>query len=81
MKGGDLVYSVHIFTSGQRGLGLVTDTCDISTLQSGSRVDPPLPNVIAQGVTMFFISWVDNTEPSWYYSNEVERVDATRRSD
>jgi len=76
MKVGDLVYSRPPSRSGQRGLGLVTD---ISTLQSGSGVDPLLPNV--KGATMFFISWVDNTEPSWYYSNEVERADATRRPD
>jgi hypothetical protein len=31
--------------------------------------------------TIFRIFWVDNDEPAWYYSNEVERVDATRRPD
>ena len=30
------------------------------------------------GEAMFFISWVDGSEPSWYYGNEVERVSENR---
>jgi len=28
--------------------------------------------------TIYLVFWVDGSAPVWYYSNEVERVDATR---
>jgi hypothetical protein len=73
---GDLVYSGHMMEIGHTVLGIVVgiDRCtDNRTL--GLAADD-------QGEeTIFRIFWVDNDEPAWYYSNEVERVDATRRPD
>ena len=40
------------------------------------RADPVDPEE-----TIYRIFWVDNGVNAWYYSNEVERVDATRRPD
>ena len=37
------------------------------------RVDPVDPEE-----TIYLVFWVDGSAPVWYYSNEVERVDATR---
>ena len=67
MNIGDLVYSGHMMEIGHTVLGIVADI---------DRADPVDPEE-----TIFRIFWVDNDEPAWYYSNEVERVDATRRSD
>ncbi len=68
MNIGDLVYSGHMMEIGHMVLGIVTDR---------ERIDPD-----TQGKeTIYRILWVDGSEPAWYYSNEVERVDATRRSD
>jgi len=64
---GDLVYSGHMMEIGHTVLGIVVGI---------DRADVP----DAQEETIFRIFWVDNDEPAWYYSNEVERVDATRRS-
>ena len=68
MQIGDLVYSGHMMEIGHMVLGIVTDM---------ERIDPD-----TQGKeTIYRILWVDGSEPAWYYSNEVERVDATRRLD
>ena len=64
MNIGDLVYSGHMMEIGHMVLGIVTDR---------ERIDPD-----TQGKeTIYRIFWVDGSESSWYYSNEVERVDAT----
>lgn len=68
MNIGDLVYSGHMMEIGHTVLGIVVGI-DRDDDDSG-----------AQEETIFRIFWVDNDEPAWYYSNEVERVDATRRS-
>ena len=76
MKVGDLVYSGHMMEIGHTVLGIVVgiDRCDGTPAEDMPRND--------QGEeTIFRIFWVDNDEPAWYYSNEVERVDATRRPD
>ena len=76
MKIGDLVYSGHMMEIGHTVLGIVVgiDRCDCTDALGVAAAD--------QGEeTIFRIFWVDNDEPAWYYSNEVERVDATRRSD
>ena len=64
MKIGDLVYSGHMMEIGHTVLGIVGDI---------ERVDPVDPEE-----AIYLVFWVDGNEPSWYYSNEVERVDATR---
>ena len=66
MNIGDLVYSGHMMEIGHTVLGIVVGI-DRDDADSG-----------AQEETIFRIFWVDGSEPSWYYSNEVERVDATR---
>ena len=66
MNIGDLVYSGHMMEIGHMVLGIVTETHRSSSLGAER---------------MYFVFWVDGSEPMWYYSNEVERVDATRRSD
>ena len=63
MKVGDLVYSGHMMEIGHMVLGIVMD---IDTHRPDTR-EP-----------IFRVFWVDGSESSWYYSNEVERVDATR---
>lgn len=67
MKIGDLVYSGHMMEIGHMVLGIVADI---------DRADPVDPEE-----TIYRIFWVDNGVNAWYYSNEVERVDATRRPD
>ena len=67
MKLGDLVYSGHMLEIGHMVLGIVADI---------DRADPAAPEE-----TLYRIFWVDNGVNAWYYSNEVERVDATRRPD
>ena len=67
MNIGDLVYSGHMMEIGHTVLGIVVGI---------DRAEPFDPEE-----TIFRIFWVDNDEPAWYYSNEVERVDATRRPD
>ena len=63
MKIGDLVYSGHMMEIGHTVLGIITE-----------MHRPP-----ALGAEpMYFIFWVDNSEPQWYYSNEVERVNENR---
>ena len=71
MNIGDLVYSGHMMEIGHTVLGIIVgiDRCDGT------------PAVDQGEETIFRIFWVDNDEPAWYYSNEVERVDATRRPD
>ena len=64
MKVSDLVYSGHMMEIGHTVLGIVGDI---------ERVDPVDPEE-----TIYLVFWVDGSESSWYYSNEVERVDATR---
>ena len=64
MKIGDLVYSGHMMEIGHTVLGIVGDI---------ERVDPVDPEE-----TIYLVFWVDGSAPVWYYSNEVERVDATR---
>ena len=65
MKVGDLVYSGHMMEIGHTVLGIVVDV---------ERDEPD-----TQGKeTIYRVFWVDGTAPVWYYSNEVERVDATR---
>ena len=65
MKIGELVYSGHMMEIGHMVLGIVMDID-----RSGQFDD--------QGKeTIYRIFWVDGSEPSWYYSNEVERIDAT----
>ena len=65
MNIGDLVYSGHMMEIGHMVLGIVTDR---------ERIDPD-----TQGKeTIYLVFWVDGSAPVWYYSNEVERVDATR---
>ena len=65
MKIGDLVYSGHMMEIGHTVLGIVVDV---------ERIEPD-----TQGKeTIYRVFWVDGTAPVWYYSNEVERVDATR---
>ena len=76
MKVGDLVYSGHMMEIGHTVLGIVVGI--------DRRADNRTLGVAAadqREETIFRIFWVDNDEPAWYYSNEVERVDATRRSD
>jgi hypothetical protein len=63
VKVGDLVYSGHMMEIGHLVLGIVTEIHSV-------RAKPDDP--------MFFIFWVDGSEPSWYYSNEVERVNEAR---
>ena len=72
MKIGDLVYSGDMMEIGHTVLGIVVDIDRrvVWTDDDQSKKE-----------TIFRIFWVDNDEPAWYYSNEVERVDATRRSD
>ena len=66
MKIGELVYSGHMMEIGHMVLGIVMDID-----RSGQFDD--------QGKeTIYRVFWVDGGEPSWYYSNEVERIDATR---
>jgi len=65
MKIGELVYSGHMMEIGHMVLGIVMDID-----RSGQFDD--------QGKeTIYRVFWVDGGEPSWYYSNEVERIDAT----
>jgi len=65
VKIGDLVYSGHMMEIGHTVLGIVMDID-----RSGQFDD--------QGKeTIYRVFWVDGGEPSWYYSNEVERIDAT----
>jgi len=65
MKIGDLVYSGHMMEIGHTVFGIVVDV---------ERDEPD-----TQGKeTIYRVFWVDGTAPVWYYSNEVERVDATR---
>ena len=71
MKVGDLVYSGHMMEIGHTVLGIVV----------GIDHRAVVPANQGKKETIFRIFWVDNDEPAWYYSNEVERVDATRRSD
>jgi hypothetical protein len=52
---------------GHMVLGIVADI---------DRADPVDPEE-----TIYRVFWVDNGVNAWYYSNEVERVDATRRPD
>ena len=76
MNIGDLVYCGSMMEIGHTVLGIVVgiDRCDVTDAQGVVASD--------QGEeTIFRIFWVDNDEPAWYYSNEVERVDATRRPD
>ena len=63
MKIGDLVYSGHMMEIGHMVLGIVTETHRSSSLGAER---------------MYLVFWVDGSAPVWYYSNEVERVDATR---
>ena len=66
MKIGELVYSGHMMEIGHMVLGVVMDID-----RSGQFDD--------QGKeTIYRIFWVDGGEPSWYYSNEVERVSENR---
>ena len=65
MKIGELVYSGHMMEIGHMVLGIVMDID-----RSGQFDD--------QGKeTIYRVFWVDGGEPSWYYWNEVERIDAT----
>ena len=64
MNIGDLVYSGHMMEIGHTVLGIVGDI---------DRADPVDPEE-----TIYLVFWVDGSAPVWYYSNEVERVDATR---
>ena len=64
MKVGDLVYSGHMMEIGHTVLGIVGDI---------ERVDPVDPEE-----TIYLVLWGDGSAAVWYYSNEVERVDATR---
>jgi hypothetical protein len=65
MKIGELVYSGHMMEIGHMVLGIVMDID-----RSGQFDD--------QGKeTIYRVFWVDGGEPSWYYGNEVERIDAT----
>ena len=64
MKLGDLVYSGHMLEIGHMVLGIVAD------IDRAEHDDPE--------ETIYRIFWVDNGVNAWYYSNEVERVDATR---
>ena len=64
MKVGDLVYSGHMMEIGHTVLGLVGD------IDRARPFDPE--------ETIYLVFWVDGSAPVWYYSNEVERVDATR---
>ena len=64
MKIGELVYSGHMMEIGHMVLGIVMDM---------ERIDPDTEGK----ETIYRIFWVDGGEPSWYYSNEVERIDAT----
>ena len=70
MNIGDLVYCGSMMEIGHTVLGIVVgiDRRHLIARDQGEE-------------TIFRIFWVDNDEPAWYYSNEVERVDATRRSD
>jgi len=63
MKIGDLVYSGHMMEIGHTVLGIVGDIDRGEA--SGSKE------------TIYLVFWVDGGEPSWYYGNEVERIDAT----
>ena len=64
MKIGDLVYSGHMLEIGHTVLGIVGD------IDRAEHGDPE--------ETIYRVFWVDGTAPGWYYSNEVESVDATR---
>ena len=76
MNIGDLVYCGSMMEIGHTVLGIVVgiDRCD------GTPAADLLPDDQGEE-TIFRIFWVANDEPAWYYSNEVERVDATRRPD
>jgi len=64
VKIGDLVYSGHMMEIGHTVLGIVVDVdCDPYTQRKE---------------TIYRVFWVDGTAPVWYYSDEVETVDATR---
>ena len=65
VKIGELVYSGHMMEIGHMVLGIVMDI---------ERIDPDTEGK----ETIYRIFWVDGGEPSWYYGNEVERIDATR---
>jgi len=62
VKVGDLVYSVHMKRIGQTVLGLVGEVD-----RTGQHVDQGKESI-------FRIFWLDGSESSWYYSNEVERI-------
>ena len=64
MKIGDLVYSGHMMEIGHMVLGIVAD------IDRAAPVDPE--------ETIYLVFWVDGSESSWYYSNEVERVNEAR---
>jgi hypothetical protein len=59
VKVGDLVYSGHMMEIGHLLLGIITETHRDCALGAER---------------MYFIFWVDGSESSWYYSDEVERV-------
>ncbi len=65
MKIGELVYSGHMMEIGHMVLGIVMDI-DRSGQFDDQRKE-----------TIYRVFWVDGGEPSWYYGNEVERIDAT----
>ena len=65
MKIGELVYSGHMMEIGHMVLGIVMDV---------ERIDPDTEGK----ETIYRIFWVDGGEPSWYYGNEVERINEHR---
>jgi len=63
VKVGDLVYSGHMMEIGHTVLGIITETHRPSALGAER---------------MYYIFWVDNDEPAWYYGNEVEIISENR---